>query len=53
MAGLPSLSVFKSNVLRFIDRCGASDGVFDVVAWEASGENAIFGNRYEAFVLPP
>ncbi len=44
---------FKSNVLRFMDRCGVSDGIADEAAWEQAGESSIWSPRSQQLVKPP
>lgn len=43
---------FKNNVLRFLERCGVSDGVSDEAAWEAAGLPSVFGAAAERLVKP-
>lgn len=49
---LVELPEFKAHVLRFLERCGAADGVADVAAWETSGETSILSPAAQRCVKP-
>ena len=52
MTSTPTFETFRGNVVRFIERCAPSSGVFDEAAWEAKGAGRVFDNRYASCVVP-
>lgn len=47
-----SLESYKNNVLRFIERCVPSDGVFDEEAFKAAGGKNVRGSGSDKFIIP-
>ncbi len=44
---------YRTNALRFLDRCGVSDGIANEAAWEQAGCPSVFSPQGAAFVKPP